>query len=117
MTGDALVFIGGAFTQLNGDELVTLVRGTQLERKVVKQLSLVHCDDDLSIVLFRQETDKGSELRDMHLVHRLHRVVKHKTRDDRLDREVEREDNDSAAVFRLPADSIICGGPLVSPSR
>ncbi|WP_155850397.1 hypothetical protein [Arthrobacter sp. Br18] len=81
VAGDALVFLGCAFTDFNGDEL---------ESQVIEQLAFVDGDDDLPVVLLRKEADEANELCHMHFVHSLDGVIEDEARDDRFDGEVKR---------------------------
>jgi DNA polymerase III alpha subunit len=69
-----------------------VVGRAELERKVIKQLAFMDGDDDLPVVLLRKKANESSELCHMHFVHGLDGVIEDKTRDDRFDGEVKRQE-------------------------
>lgn len=65
-----MVLVLRAFTELDSDELVSLESGAQLEAKVFEELSFMNRDNDLAIVMLRENSDESCELCDVDLVHR-----------------------------------------------
>jgi hypothetical protein len=64
------IFVHRTLAELNGDQLVSGVGRTQFKGEIVEESPFVYCDNDLSIVLLRQQAHQGSELCDVNLVHR-----------------------------------------------
>ncbi len=57
-------------------ECVVLEAGAQLQGEVLKQLFIVYGDDDLSVKVLLQGSQKRGKLRDVQVVHGLHRIIK-----------------------------------------
>ena len=86
MTSDAPVLVFGARTELDRDELVSWKSWAQLQGEVLEQLALMYGDDHLTLVMLRKNTNKGCELCNMDLVHRLDGIIQYETRHEGLDR-------------------------------
>ena len=91
VSSNPAIVLKGSFAELDGEQFVPLVGRAEFKGEVVEKLAFVDRDDYLTLVLSGQHADKSGELSDMHLVHRLDRIIEDETGDHGIHGEVKSE--------------------------